>query len=362
MTIPVRPLVLSLLFASLPVGSASAGAVCDRLSFELANLASLSTPGAEARKFARAIVDQKRSLRELARTSRAAGCSSGSLRVVGGANAGECEAFAAKQARMERNLEILEHKRIALLSRQSTGAERRRLVAALDANGCNEQPLVVSTAADDADALVQSPDDAMETIRIPSDGADYRDSRFVDLGGASVSGSFRTMCVRTCDGAYFPISSHASTLSFRRDAQVCSMMCPGTETELYYHSIQQESDAMRSTRTGRPYEEMDNAFRFRTRPLDRSQCGCNFSVYYSEMMRREAYISNPDKQPVRQSSIVWLKPVLRGGLEKPVQTAVIRPAAVERSYVPDDKVRVIGPKFLPDNGIDFTRPVPDATE
>ena len=64
-----------------------------------ANLSDSASPTADARKYARAIVEQKRNLRELATTLRTSGCSSGSVVIVGGPNAGACDLLEAKKAR-----------------------------------------------------------------------------------------------------------------------------------------------------------------------------------------------------------------------------------------------------------------------
>jgi hypothetical protein len=213
-----------------------------------------------------------------------------------------------------------------------------------------------------ADAVVTDMPDGFETIRVPQSNEGYGDSQFVDLGGSATNGSYRTMCVRTCDGAFFPISSQATSMSFQRDAQVCSMMCPGVETELFYHSIQSETDSMRSAVTGQPYDDLDNAYRFRTQSARKDKtCGCNFSRYYKEMMRREAFISDPTKREPKQSSIVWVKPELRGQLEK--EAAVSKPVKESklRDYKADTKIRLIGPKFLPDEeAVDLRTPKPIA--
>ena len=119
---------------------------------------------------------------------------------------------------------------------------------------------------------------------------------------------------------------------------------------------------MRSTLTGRRYDELENAYRFRAqRTRNDKACGCNFSLYYKEMMKREAYISEPAKREPKQSSIVWVKPELRGQLEK---EASVSPPAKEvqlRDYAPNAKIRLIGPKFLPDeDAVDFRHPKPVA--
>ncbi|MDB5523823.1 MAG: hypothetical protein JWM58_1586 [Rhizobium sp.] len=359
---------MALLLGLCSSSAATASLICDRLGFELANLSQQIGPTAEARKYARAIVEQKQSLRALGMTMRKGGCSSGSLTMIGGPNETECSHLESKKARMVRNLQILESKRVSVLSEDRSGLERQRLVAALDDNRCNEEPVLVSTPGDGlmtsdddgTEPLVRDDPSGFETIRVPSTEPNYNGSQFIDLGGAAMNGNFRTMCVRTCDGAYFPVSSHASATNFRRDAQVCSMMCPGSETELYYHSIQSESTEMRSTLTGRPYDELENAYRFRTKKAEnKAECGCNFALYYQEMKRRQSYVNDPASIPQKQSSIVWLTPALRSSLQKPAEMASAELKRLERAYVPDNQIRVIGPQFLPDKGIDFTRPLAD---
>ena len=338
---------------------AMASELCDRLNNELTALSETYSAPAQVRKYARAIAEQKLSIRELRHRMREAGCS-GSMFLIGGENADECTELESKMARMETNLAILNEKRVSLISGQEDDLRRRRLIAAIDDNGCNEQPVLASTdpMQNGAEPVVADLPDGYETIRVPHPDEGYGDSQFVDLGGSATNGSYRTMCVRTCDGAYFPISSQASSMSFRRDAQVCSMMCPGVETELFYHSIRQESDSMHSAITGRPYDELENAYRFRTRNAGKDKaCGCNFSFYYKEMMKREAYISDPAKRETKQSSIVWVKPELRGQLDK--EAAIGKPIkeTALRDYTPDAKIRQIGPKFLPDEQVlDFRRP------
>lgn len=347
------PIALALAFA----GGAAASPVCDRLNGELTALSEIYSSPAQVRKYARAIAEQKMNIRGLRSQLRDTGCSGGSLFVMGGDNTEECHELEGKMARMETNLAILEEKRISLMTGETENTRRQDVLAAIDENGCREETILANASPEDS--LVSDMPDGMESIRVPSTAGSYEDRQFIDLGGSAVNGSYRTMCVRTCDGAYFPISSQASPMGFQRDAQVCSMMCPGTETELFYHSIRQESDAMRSAFTGRPYDELDNAYRFRTQTHAKDKaCGCNFSLYYKEMMKREAFIKSPEKAPEeKQSSIVWIKPELRGQLKTDAKTEVPVKEAELRDYKPDGHIRQIGPKFLPDSEtLDFRNP------
>jgi Protein of unknown function (DUF2865) len=90
--------------------------------------------------------------------------------------------------------------------------------------------------------------------------------------------SYRTLCVRECDGFYFPISTAAGENQFRDDEAKCHSQC-AAPAELYYHRGDQDVDQMVSM-SGRPYSEMPNAFR--NRKVYIRGCSCNTSEYSRE--------------------------------------------------------------------------------
>nr|WP_319388876.1 DUF2865 domain-containing protein [uncultured Cohaesibacter sp.] len=76
-------------------------------------------------------------------------------------------------------------------------------------------------------------------------------------------GTFRTVCVRACDGFFFPVSFSTTESGFARDAQVCQSSCPGTDAELYvYHNPGETSDEMVSL-SGRPYQSLQTAYLYK---------------------------------------------------------------------------------------------------
>jgi Protein of unknown function (DUF2865) len=88
------------------------------------------------------------------------------------------------------------------------------------------------------------------------------------LGGSG----YRTLCVRTCDGYYFPISFATSPTRFAEDEQTCQRLCPATEAMLYTHRNPGEEVAQAVSSAGRVYKDLPNAFRYRREFV--ASCSC----------------------------------------------------------------------------------------
>lgn len=79
-----------------------------------------------------------------------------------------------------------------------------------------------------------------------------------------VGGTFRTVCVRLCDGYYWPISFSTTESHFARDSAVCEQSC-GVPARLYiYRAPGGRPEEMTSLR-GQPYARLRTAFQFRVR-------------------------------------------------------------------------------------------------
>src|SRR6202051_558470 len=83
-----------------------------------------------------------------------------------------------------------------------------------------------------------------------------------DLGPQS--GTFRTVCVRSCDGGYFPISVAAVPARFPDDEKTCKSLCPATEATLFTYRNPGEDINQAVSINGQPYSSLPNAFKFRT--------------------------------------------------------------------------------------------------
>ena len=75
--------------------------------------------------------------------------------------------------------------------------------------------------------------------------------------------TYRTLCVRTCDGYFFPISYSTVPGKFADDEKVCRAMCPASEVALYSHRNPGEDISQAVSISGRNYSELPNAFAYR---------------------------------------------------------------------------------------------------
>ncbi|WP_425336294.1 DUF2865 domain-containing protein [Sinorhizobium garamanticum] len=341
-------------------GGASASTVCERLNARLTDLSTVVTPTANLRDFTGAVSRQNIELRRAKNERRRMECSTGSVVVIGGDNDGACAALDETIARMEDNLQRLKAHRRSLIS-VDTGDTRRRILAALELNGCydeaNEFPDPVDEQDEFASVAVDDPELHRNILRdLPPDSEDYPllsdDTEMQDfpLLHEEPMGSLRTMCVRTCDGAFFPISSNATPADFARDAELCQARCPDAQTELYYHVLAtEESDQMVSALTGRPYTELPTAFAYRARGVGTpGVCGCRIP---NGAVNQNAGKATTGSEP----SVITIngdrKPAAESAQAKPVR---------ERPYDPaKSKVRVVGPAFLPQekSAIDLKHPL-----
>jgi hypothetical protein len=78
------------------------------------------------------------------------------------------------------------------------------------------------------------------------------------------AGTYRTVCVRTCDGFYFPISFATVPSRFSDDEKTCKNLCPAADATLFSYRNPGEDMNSAVSINGQPYSSSPNAFRYRT--------------------------------------------------------------------------------------------------
>ena len=89
--------------------------------------------------------------------------------------------------------------------------------------------------------------------------------------------TYRTLCVRMCDGYYFPISFSTLPNHFGRDAERCQSKCAAPAQLYYYQNPGGAVEQMVSTQTRQLYTELKTAFRYRKEYV--KGCSCKATEY-----------------------------------------------------------------------------------
>jgi hypothetical protein len=367
----------------------AASRVCRQLEAELASSSNGGSKPGMVRKYDNAIARQLEQLDKVRSRASDANCGFSLF----SRNVSQCAALNSSIDRMNANLDALQAKR-AQLAGGGSRRDRDRILAALDANGCRDEP-VAPRRQEPLQEASREPDDGnlfdqlfggnrqADTLDQPDDPGEERNVRRVlNQPGVpdfpTVGGEFHTSCVRTCDGYFFPMSNSASLGDFERDQKNCESSCPGTEMQVFYsRGMDDDSANMTSSVTGRPYSELPTAYLYKQPNMSRPPaCGCNAQAGNFEIIG-----GNPPapEQPQPDTEATPLIPVpaakpdpgadpetlanMQGGLDgAAIKRLAVKPAVSPVSLIPPDqrKVRVVGPAFLPDPAaaIDLQAPAP----
>ena len=117
-----------------------------------------------------------------------------------------------------------------------------------------------------------------------------------DTGRTSRSGGYRTLCVRMCDGFYFPINQSTSRGGMLKDSDACRQRCGSTELRLFYAPAGSVDMNDAVDLQGRSYTRLQNAFLYRKRLI--SGCTCKSDPWTeAELIRHRKYAIAEGKTP-----------------------------------------------------------------
>jgi hypothetical protein len=108
--------------------------------------------------------------------------------------------------------------------------------------------------------------------------------RKTDIGRTRTStAKYRTLCVRLCDGFYWPMSHSTIRARFSRDAKQCENGCPGRSQLFVQPSGSEDVEGMVDLK-GTPYTQLKNARRYRTEYVQ--DCTCRGNPWDPEAIAR----------------------------------------------------------------------------
>jgi hypothetical protein len=349
-----------------PPQGAQANPMCQRLEGQLASIdrgAGGGDPAKEEqiRRYQEAATKQQGELDRVTSQAKRMGCdSSGFFSLFSGQSA-QCGPVNNQIQQMRANLEqittSLERLRGGGLGGADRENQRRSVLLALAQNNCGPQ---YANAARDANAG-RGPGNFLENL---FGNNTYPSAPSADLGPQS--GTYRTVCVRTCDGGYFPISFATYPARFPDDEKTCKALCPAAEATLFTYRNPGEDINQAVSINGQPYSASPNAFRYRQEFNPSCSCkaaGQTWSDALKSIDDKAAAEQQGDIIVTEESAKKMSRPLPKApaapakkGAAPPGTTAstptapapeASAPPAASTGAAADKPIRSVGPTFIP---------------
>lgn len=235
-------------------------AYCDNLKAELAAVEQ-SIAAASDVSFASQIKKAQREHDKTAAYAKSIGCSDLRLPLISSPAPAKCAALEAQIGQLEQDIEALKTEAARggsdELQQQKLGLKTAIETTCTPGAINNQAKAGVGSLFGDTQSTLQSSEMPDDPFARP------------ELG---LQNGFRTICVRSCDGYFFPISQFGTNGRIETDIELCKASCPGAVVNLYLQPNDREVDGAVSAEGGVPYTALPTAYHYRT-SLD-SSCSC----------------------------------------------------------------------------------------
>jgi hypothetical protein len=348
----------------MPPGSGPGGGgppgnpLCQRLEGQLALIDRGGDPGKadQIRRYEDAAAKQQGQLDQVTAQAKRMGCESSGFFSIFSSNSAQCSPVNNQIQQMRGNLDQINNGLAQL--RGGGNAERdnqrRSVLTALAQNNCGPQYAAAARAA-------------------AQQGGGFFNDLFnnnnptvgPDMGPPS--STYKTVCVRTCDGFFFPVSPATTPNRFADDERACKQLCPAAEATLYAFRYPGEDINQAVSIAGQPYTALPNAFKYRQE--FNPQCSCKSAgqtwadalkqiderataaengdiIVTDENARKMMQPARPAKLPAKGApnakGATAAAPAQAATTTAPANTAT--PPAKDGS---DKPIRTVGPTFIP---------------
>ena len=175
------------------------------------------------------------------------------------------------------------------------------------------------------------------------------------------TGPARAFCVRTCDGAYFPVSFATVPARFPDDERSCKALCPAAEATLFAYRNPGEDINQAVSISGQPYTSLPNAFKFRTE--FNPSCACKaagqtwsdaLKTIDDKAVEGDIIVTEESARKMQQQRLNKGTPANARKGATPAPTTASAPAApppadtgAPASGSENKPIRSVGPTFLP---------------
>jgi hypothetical protein len=351
-----------------PAGQSYQSQLCTRLEGQLAAIdrGGGADPGRaeQVRRYEEASSKQQAELDRMVAQGRRAGCEGSGFFLFNAlqSQTQQCVDLNRQISNMRGNLDRinvdLQRLRGGDLDR---GEQRRSVMVALAQNNCGPQ---YRTAA-------RAPGGFFDQL-FGRDSGEAEPAPAGDLANPEAQGgSLRTVCVRTCDGYYFPISYATNASRFAQDEKTCQRLCPAAEVMLFSYPTQGADITQATSISGQPYSSLPNALKYRTEFNPSCSCkrpGQTWSealgkdeavepgdVVVTEERAKQMALPPPQKGQTKGKQPVGAQPAAPATAATPAAPTAATPAApvstppaaTAESDPGKRSVRSVGPTFIP---------------
>lgn len=255
----------------MPPGAVGGGAgggdrsACIRLEGQLAALDSGQAPQGQPNLGA-VIAQQQQDVANLSAQVRQLGCDKRGFLIFQPQLPPQCESL---NRRLTQARSALDRTMMQSRGQQSgTNEQRRQLIYALAQNNCGPQYQAAVGQGGGGGGVYgnmnRRPRNFFEQLfgvpRTMDEEAGPLDVQPLEMPKVS---TYRTVCVRTCDGFFFPISFAATPAKFGSDEAVCQRQCPGTEARLFAYRNPGGDIEQAVAANGQPYMSLPNALLYK---------------------------------------------------------------------------------------------------
>jgi hypothetical protein len=166
-------------------------------------------------------------------------------------------------------LSTLQQQRSAITNRSSSRERQDELIRALARAGCGSQYQRESRRRGGGGG-------GWFTSLFEDNSYDYRRQN-LQTSKIVPFATYRTLCVRTCDGYYFPVSYSTLPSRFSTDVAQCQSQCAAPAELFVYRNPGEEPEQMVSADGRTAYNDLPNAWRYRKEYV--KGCSCKSTEY-----------------------------------------------------------------------------------
>jgi len=336
---------------------ATSNPVCVRLEGQLASFDRGTADPTRANQIQQsqdAIAKQQADLDRAVAQAHKSGCAGQGFFALFSALSPQCGPITSQIQQMRGNLDRMMSDLEQLKSGSNDQADQRRaLIGQLAQNNCGAQ----YTAAANSQGGPQGFFDAL-----------FGGGKIVNPNGdGAPNGTYHTVCVRSCDGYYFPISYSTLPTHFAEDERTCQRECPAADVTLYSYRNPGESIDQAVSTNGQLYTALPAAYRYRTQLV--SGCSCRRpgeswedalknADDSSTLVRGDIVVTDQNAKALSQPPKPSGKQAPSAAPSPPAATAapVSSTASTAVPEKPKGEVRIVGPPFLSSSQMETQQP------